>query len=577
MSDTSYDEIIKGGTVIDGTGTPGRLADIAIRDGKIVTIGKVDGDATIVTDATGRMVMPGVVDVHTHYDAQLLWDPGASPSANHGVTTIIAGNCGFTLAPLRPTAAEAEYLQEMMSRVEGMPLPALRTINWNWETFEQYLNQFENRISVNAGWMAGHCAIRRYVMGPESVGGEATPEQIEAMVAELRKAIEVGALGWSFTTSGSHSDGDGQPVPSRWASTEEMLAMATEVGKHEGTSLEGIVPGCLDRFADDEIELLATLSAAAKRVMNWNVLTIDSREPDRVGRQVEAFDRAKEIGGRVVALTMPVLVPMNMNFATFCGIWLLPEWENTLRCDIPERIARLQDPATRAKLLTASKSEEAGIYRRLADWEDYVVGDTFAPENAGLSNRTVGEIAAERGTEPFDTLLDIVIADGLQTILWPAPKDKDPESWRMRVEAWNDERVMIGGSDAGAHLDRMCGATFPTRFLGDMLNGRKLIPIERAVQLITQTPAQLFGLVDRGTLVEGSNADIVVFDPETIGSENAHMVADLPGGCSRLTADSYGIERVLVNGTAVIINGQATGATPGTVLKSGKDTYTVLP
>ena len=577
MSDTSYDEIIKGGTVIDGTGTPGRLADIAIRDGKIVTIGKVDGDATIVTDATGRMVMPGVVDVHTHYDAQLLWDPGASPSANHGVTTIIAGNCGFTLAPLRPTAAEAEYLQEMMSRVEGMPLPALRTIDWNWETFEQYLNQFENRISVNAGWMAGHCAIRRYVMGPESVGGEATPEQIEAMVAELRKAIEVGALGWSFTTSGSHSDGDGQPVPSRWASTEEMLAMATEVGKHEGTSLEGIVPGCLDRFADDEIELLATLSAAAKRVMNWNVLTIDSREPDRVGRQVEAFDRAKEIGGRVVALTMPVLVPMNMNFATFCGIWLLPGWEDTLRCDIPERIARLQDPATRAKLLTASKSEEAGIYRRLADWEDYVIGDTFAPENAGLSNRTVGEIAAERGTEPFDTLLDIVIADGLQTILWPAPKDKDPESWRMRVEAWNDERVMIGGSDAGAHLDRMCGATFPTRFLGDMLNGRKLIPIERAVQLITQTPAQLFGLVDRGTLVEGSNADIVVFDPETIGSENAHMVADLPGGCSRLTADSYGIERVLVNGTAVIINGQATGATPGTVLKSGKDTYTVLP
>lgn len=577
MSDTSYDEIIKGGTVIDGTGTPGRLADIAIRDGKIVTIGTVDGDATIVTDATGRMVMPGVVDVHTHYDAQLLWDPGASPSANHGVTTIIAGNCGFTLAPLRPTAAEAEYLQEMMSRVEGMPLPALRTIDWNWETFEQYLNQFENRISVNAGWMAGHCAIRRYVMGPESVGGEATPEQIEAMVAELRKAIEVGALGWSFTTSGSHSDGDGQPVPSRWASTAEMLAMATEVGKHEGTSLEGIVPGCLDRFADDEIELLATLSAAAKRVMNWNVLTIDSREPDRVGRQVEAFDRAKEIGGRVVALTMPVLVPMNMNFATFCGIWLLPGWENTLRCDIPERIARLQDPATRATLLTASKSEEAGIYRRLADWEDYVIGDTFAPENAGLSNRTVGEIAAEWGTEPFDTLLDIVIADGLQTILWPAPKDKDPESWRMRVEAWNDERVMIGGSDAGAHLDRMCGATFPTRFLGDMLNGRKLIPIERAVQLITQTPAQLFGLVDRGTLVEGSNADIVVFDPETIGSENAHMVADLPGGCSRLTADSYGIERVLVNGTAVIINGQATGATPGTVLKSGKDTYTVLP
>ena len=577
MSDATYDEIIRGGTVIDGTGAPGRVADVAIRDGKIIAIGAVDGDATIITDATGRMVMPGVIDAHTHYDAQLLWDPGASPSANHGVTTVIAGNCGFTLAPLRPTPEEATYLQEMMSRVEGMPLPALKQVSWDWETFEDYLSKFEGRISVNAGWLAGHCAIRRYVMGPESVGSEATPEQIEAMVAELRKAIEVGALGWSFTTSGSHSDGDGQPVPSRWATEEEMIAMATEVGRHEGTTLEGIVPGCLDRFADDEIELLATLSAAARRVMNWNVLTIDSREPDRVGRQVEAHDRAKEKGGRVVALTMPVLVPMNMNFATFCGIWLLPGWEEVLRCEVPERIARLQDPEVRARLLTASKSEEAGVYRRLADWEDYVIGDTFSPQNEGLSNRTVGDIAAERGTEPFDTLLDIVIADELQTVLWPAPKDKDPASWQMRVDAWNDDRIMIGGSDAGAHLDRMCGATFPTRFLGDMLNGRKLVPIERAVQLITQKPAELFGLVDRGTLVEGSNADIVVFDPATIGSENAHMVADLPGGCSRLTADSYGIERVLVNGEAVIIDGQPTGATPGTVLKSGRDTYTVLP
>ena len=571
------DTIIKGGTIIDGTGAPGRIGDIGIKDGRIVAIGTVSDEAAEVIDAVGKMVMPGVVDAHTHYDAQLIWDPSATPSSNHGVTTVIAGNCGFTLAPLRPTAEEAEYLQEMMSRVEGMPLPALQMVDWNWETFEQYLAQFEGNIAVNAGWLAGHCAIRRYVMGPESVGGEATPEQIDEMVAELRKAIEVGALGWSFTKSGSHSDGDGQPVPSRWASDAEMLAMATEVGKHEGTTLEGIVPGCLDRFEDDEIELLATLSAAANRVMNWNVLTVDSREPDRAPRQLSAYDVAKAKGGRVVALTMPVLVPMNMNFETFCGIWLLPTWEETLRVSHDERKARLADPAVRAKLLEASHSPAAGVYRRLADWEDYVIGDTFAPENAGLSDRVVKDIAAERGMDPFDTLLDIVVADDLRTVLWPAPKDKDPESWRMRVEVWNDERAMIGGSDAGAHLDRMCGATFPTRFLGDMLNGRKLVPIERAVQLITEKPATLFGLVDRGTLVEGNFADVVVFDPATIGSENARMVADLPGGCSRLTAESNGIERVLVNGTVVIVDGQPTGATPGTVLKSGTDTYTVLP
>ncbi|MEY4131212.1 MAG: hypothetical protein RLZZ31_1336 [Actinomycetota bacterium] len=571
------DEIIKGGTVVDGTGAERRVADIGIKDGRIVAIGEINDDAEIITDATGKVVMPGVIDAHTHYDAQLIWDPGASPSANHGVTTVIAGNCGFSLAPLRPDPKEAEYLQEMMSRVEGMPLPALRQIDWNWETFEQYLNQFEGRIAVNAGWMAGHCAIRRYVMGPDAVGKEATPEQIQQMVAELRKAIEVGALGFSFTKSGSHSDGDGQPVPSRWATDEELMELCREVGRHEGTSLEGIVPGCLDRFADDEIELLAQLSAAAKRVMNWNVLTIDSREPDRAARQLSAYDRARELGGRVVALTMPVLVPMNMNFSTFCGIWLIPGWEEILRCPVPERIARLSDPEIRAKMLAASHSEEAGVYRRLADWEDYVIGDTFSAENEGCSNRVVKDIAAERGTTPFDTLLDIVVADELRTVLWPAPKDKDDESWRLRVETWNDERAMIGGSDAGAHLDRMCGATFPTRFLGDMIRGRKLVSLERAVQLITEKPAELFGLNGRGTLKVGNYADVVVFDPETIGSENAHMVADLPGNCERLTADSYGIERVLVNGKAVIVDGQPTGVTSGTVLKSGKDTYTVLP
>lgn len=569
------DEVIKGGTVIDGTGAPGRVADVAIRDGRIVGIGQIDEPATVVTDATDKLVIPGVIDAHTHYDAQLLWDPTASPSSNHGVTTVIAGNCGFTLAPLRPTPEEADYLQQMMSRVEGMPLPALQQIDWNWETFEQYLAQFEGTIAVNAGFLAGHCAIRRYVMGPDAVGNEATPEQIDAMVAELRTAIGAGALGFSFTTSGSHSDGDGQPVPSRWASEEELLALVTETGRHEGTTLEGIVPGCLDRFADDEIELLARLSAAAKRPLNWNVLTIDSREPDRVPRQLAAGDRAAELGGRVVALTMPVLVPMNMNFLTFCGIWLLPGWQEILQVDVDERIARLKDPEVRARMLEASQSEEAGVYRRLADWEDYVIGDTFSPENEGCSNRTVASIAAERGTAPFDTLLDIVVADGLRTILWPAPKDKDAESWRMRAEAWDDPRAMIGGSDAGAHLDRMCGATYPTRFLGDMIRGRKLVPVERAVQLITQVPAELFGLKDRGVLAEGMAADIAVIDPETVGSENAHMVADLPGGCERLTAGSFGVERVLVNGTAVIVDGQPTGTTPGTLLKSGRDTTTV--
>ena len=569
------DKVIRGGTVIDGTGSPSRVADIGIKDGRIVAIGVVEQDAVEVIDATGCIVTPGFVDPHTHYDAQLLWDPTASPSSVHGVTTIIGGNCGFTLAPLIP--GDADYLRKMMSKVEGMPLAALENgADWSWETFAEYLGRLEGNISVNAGFLVGHCAIRRYVMGPAAVGGEASVEHIAGMRTELAKSIQSGALGFSFTNSTSHSDGDGEPVASRWATHDELIALCEEVGLHEGTTLEGIVPGCLDRFADDEIELLGLMSAAANRPMNWNVLTVDSREADRVPRQISAYDRSIELGGKVVALTMPVQVPMNMSFSSFCGLWLLPGWQQILGAPVAERIQRLQDPDTRVRMLENSLSQAAGVFRRLADWGDYVIGDTYSVANEGLKGRTVRDIAIERGASSFGTLLDIVIADELKTILWPTPQDDDAESWRMRAELWQDGRAMIGGSDAGAHLDRMCGAPYPTRWLADCIRGRKLVPVEFAVKMMTSQPAKLFGLVDRGELREGACADVVVFNPDEIGSEDAMLVTDLPGNSSRLTAGSFGVKRVLVNGVTIVENGVANGAVPGTVLKSGTDTYTVL-
>jgi N-acyl-D-aspartate/D-glutamate deacylase len=568
------DKVIRGGTVVDGTGSPSRVADIGIKDGRIVAIGVVEQDAAEVIDATGCIVTPGFVDPHTHYDAQLLWDPTASPSSVHGVTTIIGGNCGFTLAPLIP--GDADYLRKMMSKVEGMPLAALENgTDWSWETFAEYLGRLEGNISVNAGFLVGHCAIRRYVMGPAAVGAEASNEHIAGMRAELAKSIKSGALGFSFTNSTSHSDGDGEPVASRWATHDELIALCEEVGLHEGTTLEGIVPGCLDRFADDEIELLGLMSAAANRPMNWNVLTVDSREADRVPRQISAYDRSIELGGKVVALTMPVQVPMNMSFSSFCGLWLLPGWQQILGVPVAERIQRLQDPDTRLRLLENSLSQAAGVFRRLADWGDYVIGDTYSAANEGLKGRIVRDIANERGMSSFGTLLDIVIADELKTILWPTPQDDDAESWRMRAELWQDGRAMIGGSDAGAHLDRMCGAPYPTRWLADCIRGRKLVPVEFAVKMMTSQPAKLFGLVDRGELREGACADVVVFNPDEIGSEEAMLVTDLPGNSSRLTAGSFGVKRVLVNGVTIVENGVANGAVPGTVLKSGKDTYTV--
>ena len=568
------DKVIRGGTVVDGTGSPSRVADIGIKDGRIVAIGVIDQGAAEVIDATGCIVTPGFVDPHTHYDAQLLWDPTASPSSVHGVTTIIGGNCGFTLAPLIP--GDADYLRKMMSKVEGMPLAALENgTDWSWETFAEYLGRLEGNISVNAGFLVGHCAIRRYVMGPAAVGAEASEAHIDGMRAELAKSIKSGALGFSFTNSTSHSDGDGEPVASRWATHDELIALCEEVGLHEGTTLEGIVPGCLDRFADDEIELLGLMSAAANRPMNWNVLTVDSREADRVPRQISAYDRSIELGGKVVALTMPVQVPMNMSFSSFCGLWLLPGWQQILGVPLAERIQRLQDPDTRVLMLENSLSQAAGVFRRLADWGDYVIGDTYSAANEGLKGRVVRDVAIERGKSSFGTLLDIVIADELKTILWPTPQDDDAESWRMRAELWQDGRAMIGGSDAGAHLDRMCGAPYPTRWLADCIRGRKLVPVEFAVKMMTSQPAKLFGLVDRGELREGACADVVVFNPDEIGSEDAMLVTDLPGNSSRLTAGSFGVKRVLVNGVTIVENGVANGAVPGTVLKSGKDTYTV--
>jgi N-acyl-D-aspartate/D-glutamate deacylase len=570
------DYLIKGGTVVDGTGAAGRVTDVGVRDGRIVAIGEISEEAAQTFDATGLVVTPGFVDPHTHYDAQLFWDPSASPSNVHGVTTIIGGNCGFTLAPLK--GRDADYIRRMMAKVEGMPLPALENgVDWGWETFADYLTRLEGNLGVNAGFLVGHCAIRRYVMGAESVGNEADADQLQAMVSLLHESIEAGGLGFSTTLSKTHSDGDGEPVPSRWSSRDEVLALCKATGEHAGTTLEGIVDGCLDQFEDDEIELLVDMSVAGQRPINWNVLTVDSRVPERVPRQLEASSKATEAGGRIVALTMPVLVPMNMSFLNYCALNMLPGWGDILALPVPQRIERLQDPATRKQMVDRADSEEAGVFRRLADFARYVIGDTYSEANEGLSGRVVADVAAERGQDPFDTLIEIVTNDELRTVLWPMPPDNDPESWAMRKEVWADDRAMLGGSDAGAHLDRMCGAPYTTRFLGDCLRGRKLATLERAVEMITDEPARLFGLIDRGRLAEGYHADIVVFDPETIGSDNATLVHDLPGDTPRLTAGANGVVRVLVNGVETVVDNAATGALPGAVLRSGRDTVTVLP
>ncbi|MDF2267275.1 D-aminoacylase [Streptomyces coacervatus] len=571
------DHVIKGATVVDGTGAPAYTADVGIRDGRIAAIGIVTEGARTTEDAAGLVLAPGFVDPHTHYDAQLFWDPYATPSLNHGVTTVAAGNCGFTLAPLNPSRpSDADYTRRMMSKVEGMSLVALEEgAPWSWNSFGEYLDALEGRIAVNAGFMVGHCALRRYVMGPDAVGGQPSEEQLAAIVRLLHEAMDSGAWGFSTTQSTTHSDGDGQPVASRHAKPEELLALSRAVGEHEGTQIEAIVAGCLDQFSDAEIDLFAEMSAAAGRPLNWNVLTIDASVPERVPRQLYASERARKAGGRVVALTMPILTPMNMSLGTFCALNLIPGWGPILGLPVPERIARLRDPDVRAEMLKRATSKEAGVFRRLANFGRYVIGDTYSEANQGLTGRIVEDIAEERGQDPFHCLTEICAADDLRTVLWPMPTDNDPASWALRAETWQHEDVMLGGSDAGAHLDRMCGAPYTTRFLGDCLRRRKLVGLEQAVKMLTDDPARLFGLRERGRVEEGFHADLVLFDPERIDAGTATLVHDLPGDSPRLDAKAIGVRAVWVNGVEAIRDDVVSGAVPGKVLRSGRDTRTV--
>ncbi|OKI03477.1 aminoacylase [Streptomyces sp. CB02923] len=571
------DHLIKGATVVDGTGAPAYEADLAVHQGRIAAVGRIADPARTTEDAHGLVLAPGFVDPHTHYDAQLFWDPYATPSMHHGVTTVAGGNCGFTLAPLNPDRpADADYTRRMMSRVEGMSLAALEQgAPWNWSTFGAYLDALDGRTAVNAGFMVGHCALRRHVMGPDAIGGQPTGAQLDAMLRLFHDAMDAGAWGLSTTQSSTHSDGDGAPVASRHARPAELLALSRAVADHEGTQLEAIVAGCLDQFADAEIDLLVEMSAAAGRPLNWNVLTIDAAVPERVPRQLEASERARKAGGRIVALTMPILTPMNMSLRTFCALNLIPGWGDILALPVPERIARLRDPAVREEMLRRAASKEAGVFRRLADFGRYVIGDTYSTANQGLSGRVVGDIAAERGQDPFHTLVEVCAADELRTVLWPMPTDNDPASWELRQRTWQHEDVLLGGSDAGAHLDRMCGAPYTTRFLGDCLRGRKLVALEEAVRMLTDDPARLFGLRDRGRIAVGHHADLVLFDPERIDAGPATLVHDLPGDSPRLDSRAAGIVSVRVNGVETVRDGAVTGAVPGTVLRSGRDTETV--
>ena len=562
------DLLISGGTVVDGTGSPMRRADVGVRDGRVAVVaptGGVDEPSRSTLDADGRYVAPGFVDLHTHYDAQLFWDPLATPSPFHGVTTVIGGNCGFSLAPLTPD--HADYLMRMMARVEGMPLDALSAgLAWDWGGFGEWLDRLDGTTAVNAGFLCGHSALRR-ISGADR----------DVMQRLLHEALDAGALGFSTSQAHTHNDGDGEPVPSRFADDDELLALAGCVAEHEGTTLEAIVAGCINGFTDDEVELLAGMSRAARRPLNWNVLGVSSLNPTGHERQLAASDAAAARGGRVVALTLPHPMSMRLSFLTGFVLDGLPGWRQVLHLPVADRLVALGDPAVRERLAAGAASREAGLLRGLANWPVLSFAECFTRATKIHEGRSVGDVAAELGQEPFDTLLDVVIADELRTGLRPPLFGTSDADWELRAQVWRDPRTVIGGSDAGAHLDMMCGAIYSTSLLGEAVRQRGLMSWEEAVHQLTDVPARLYGLRDRGRIAEGWRADMVVLDPEAVGHGPERTATDLPGGAWRLVADATGVEHVYANGVAIVRDGRATGATPGTLLRSGRDTVSVLP
>jgi N-acyl-D-aspartate/D-glutamate deacylase len=564
------DLIIRNGTVIDGTGTPGRHADLGIKDGRITAIGALDDSANRTIDAGGKVVAPGFVDIHTHYDAQAFWDTTLSPSPLHGVTTVIGGNCGFTIAPLEPE--HADYLLHMLARVEGMPVSALQEgVPWNWRSFGEYLDKIDGTLAPNAGFLVGHSTLRRVVMGERATRGEATADDIAAMQALLDASLSQGGLGFSSSWARTHNDAAGDMVPSRYATEEELLALCRVVKQHPGTTLE-FIP-CVGFFEPYANELMARMSVAANRPINWNVLFVGKGNEDMVNHNLSASDYAREHGGTVLALTMPFAPSPRICFESGFLLDTIPGWEKPMALPHDEKKAMLASADGRNVLREAAKQPSSGF--QVANWGIYVINETFAPENKQWEGRSLSQIAKERGVDEFDALCDIVVADDLMTGFGFPSRPDDDETWNARIKVWRDDRTVVGASDAGAHLDFLATFNYATVLLGRPVRQRGLMPMEEAINLLTDTPARLYGVKERGRLAEGWHADVVVIDPETIDAQPVRMRFDLPTGAPRLYGGADGIDHVIVNGTEIVDHGEFTDARPGTLFRSGRDTETV--
>ena len=573
-----HDLVIRGGTVIDGTGTEGRITDVAVKDGRIAKIGQVAPSGARAIDAGGLVVSPGFIDLHTHYDAQIFWDSTLSPACQHGITTVIGGNCGLTFAPARP--ADRDFITRLFARVEAIPEKVLVAgVPFSWESYAEMLDSVAALdLGVNIGFLVGHSALRRAAMGEAASERAATSQELEQMCRLLNDALAAGGMGFSTANVSTQVDGDGRPTPPNFAVHEEFVALAGVCSRYPGTSLEFIPNSFLAGFSDADMELMADMSAAANRPLNWNTPLINKAVQHLFERQLSATDVAAKRGGKVVPLFSLQNGPMQMDFHNGYVFRALPGWGWLFELDVPARIDALKDPANRARLLKSLDDAGPGIASTVKDkWGAYYFNDPKNPDLAAFDGVPVRDVARDRGISDFDAACDIAIEAGLEVgLVRPSFDVQDEWTDRTRMELLKDPRIILGASDGGAHMDMIYGSDFPTRCLAELVRERQIFSLEEMIRKFTDEPARLYGLRDRGRLAVGAVADIAIFNPATVGAGPLRTVADLPGGGVRLKTEAIGMHHVLVAGEPLVSDGKLTDHRGGKLLRSGRDSETVL-
>jgi N-acyl-D-amino-acid deacylase len=567
-----YDLIIRGGFVVDGTGLPRRRVDVGIRDGRIARLAHLEGaTAREEIDATGKIVAPGIVDVHTHYDPQITFDPYATMSCYHGVTTVVAGNCGFSVAPCRKD--DTQFLKDIFASVEDMDPSALGGVRWDrFETFAEFLESLNGGLGINFACYVGHSNVRRWVMGEDCYKRSATANEIEQMVTLLGEAMRAGAAGFSSSGSSTQVDVHGRPVPSRFSDEAELSALVAEVGRWRSASISYLPKSVQAGIDESDRALLVRL--ALKAGLPIIVQGIGGRSKVDIPTQgwesaqrflAEATAQGAPIYSLVVSYPMDRTVSQGSDNKHFRAV---PSWHEMLNLPIDERRALLRDPAARENLRHAvnnpNRDPDRGTTIKPPRWSEVFITNVALEKNKSLEGKSVEALSREQKKLPADVFLDLALEENFQTMLrW---RMEGPE-WRNAVRAaLQNPNLIAGTSDGGAHLAKDDAADWSSQFLRRWVFDDPLWPLEEGIRRITQVPAALVGLHERGTLRVGGWADIMIFDPKTIGPSHKEFTNDLPGNAGRWRAWANGVKATIVNGEAIVLDGKLTGRLPGQVV-----------